>query len=90
MQNVPPSLITDINNCQALNTIGIYKGKKNKPKEFVSFNEEKIDNQNIGVWSYSDDRVINGSKFFNEVYPSKNTNDNKSPTLKNLIGRPHI
>ena len=65
LQNIPPSLISDINKCYALNTIGMYKDRNRKDKEFVSFNSEKIDGEELGVWSYSDDRTINGGKFFN-------------------------
>ena len=87
LQNIPPSLISDVNKCYALNTVGIYKDKDKKPKEYVSFNSEKIDNEQLGVWSYVDDRPINGGKFFNNVFPSKQQNENVSPSLKALVGK---
>ncbi len=86
LQNIPPSLITDINKCYALNTVGMYKDKDKNPKEYVSYNQEKIDNETLGVWAYSDDRVINGGKFFNEVFPSKKINEKSSSNLKGLSG----
>ena len=86
LQNIPPSLISDIDKCYALNTIGMYKDKNKKAKEFVSFNSEKIDGEELGVWSYSDDRTINGGKFFNNVVPSKNRNEINSRPLKRLVG----
>lgn len=86
LQNIPPSLITDINKCYALNTVGMYKDKDKNPKEYVSYNQEKIDNETLGVWAYSDDRVINGGKFFNEVFPSKKINEKYSSNLKGLSG----
>ena len=86
LQQVPPSLISDINKCHALNTIGMYKNKNNKAKEYVSFDSEKIDGEEFGVWSYSDDRTINGGKFFNNVKGSKNINETNSKPLERLIG----
>jgi len=86
LQNIPPSLITDVNKCYALNTVGMYKDKDKRPKEYVSFNEEIIDNENLGVWSYADDRVINGGQFFNKVFPSKQVNERPAPKLKRLVG----
>jgi hypothetical protein len=86
LQNIPPSLITDVNKCYALNTVGMYKDKHKKPKEYVSFNQEKIDNETLGVWSYSDDRVMNGGNFFNEVFPSRQKNETVSPKIKGLVG----
>lgn len=86
LQNIPPSLISDINKCYALNTVGMYKDKGKRPKEYVSFNQEKIDNENLGVWSYADDRVINGGNFYNEVFPSKQKNETVAPKIKPLFG----
>ena len=86
LQNIPPSLISDIDKCYALNTIGMYKDRKKKGKEFVSFNSEKIDGEELGVWSYSDDRTINGGKFFNNVVASKNKNEINSRPLGRLSG----
>ena len=85
IQNIPPSLISDINKCYALNTIGMYKDKKKKG-EYISFNAENIINEEVGVWTYSDDRTINGGKFYNEVFPSKVENETVSPNLKPLTG----
>jgi hypothetical protein len=86
LQNIPPSLISDINKCYALNTIGMYKDRNRKDKEFVSFNSEKIDGEELGVWSYSDDRTINGGKFFNNVVASRNKNEINSRPLERLSG----
>ena len=86
LQNIPPSLISDINKCYALNTVGMYKDKDKITREYVSFNQEKVDNENLGVWSYSDDRVINGGKFFNGVFPSKQQNETVSNKIKELFG----
>jgi hypothetical protein len=86
LQNIPPSLISDINKCYALNTIGMYKDKKTKDKEVVSFNSEKIDGEELGVWSYSDDRTINGGNFFGNVVASKNKNEINSRPLGRLSG----
>tara|TARA_B100000963_G_scaffold355551_1_gene374027 strand:- start:3278 stop:4153 length:876 start_codon:yes stop_codon:yes gene_type:complete len=86
LQNIPPSLITDVNKCYTLNSIGIYKDKINKPKDYTSFDVETIDEEQIGVWSYGDDRTINGGKFYNEVYGSKDKNEDLSAPLKPLRG----
>jgi len=86
LQNIPPSLISDINKCYALNTIGMYKDRNKKGKESVSFNSEQIHGEDLGVWSYSDDRIINGGSFFNNVFASKNKNEINSKPLKRLIG----
>jgi len=86
LQHIPPSLISDINKCYALNTIGMYKDKNKKAKEYVSFDSEKIDGEELGVWSYSDDRTINGGTFFDNVVASKNKNEMNSKPLRRLIG----
>jgi len=86
LQNIPPSLITDINKCYALNSIGMYKDKTKKVKEYVSFNTENIDREGVGVWSYSDDRVINGGNFYNGVSGSKSKNETYSLPLRSLKG----
>jgi hypothetical protein len=86
LQNIPPSLISDVNKCYALNTIGMYKDRKKTVKEYVSFNSEKFDGEELGVWSYSDDRTINGGKFFNNVVGSKKSNETNSKPLERLNG----
>ena len=64
----------------------MYKDKNKKAKEYVSFNSEKIDGEELGVWSYSDDRTINGGKFFNNIKGSNNKNETNSKPLERLIG----
>ena len=86
LQNIPPSLITDVNKCYALNSVGIYKDKKDTLKDYTNFNVETIDNEQLGVWSYGDDRVINGGNFYNEVYGSRNKNETESRPIRNLSG----
>ena len=86
LQNIPPSLITDVNKCYTLNSIGIYKDKKNKPKNYTNFSVETIDKEQFGVWSYGDDRTINGGEFYNEVYGSKDKNESLSAPLRALAG----
>lgn len=86
LQNIPPSLITDVKKCHALNSIGMYKDKKNKVDKYVEFNSEEIGNKKLGVWSYLDDRTINGGKFYNSVYASKEINETNSKPLKGLVG----
>lgn len=87
LQNIPPSLITDVNKCYALNSIGMYKDKKNKVDKYVEFNSESIGNDKLGVWSYLDDRTINGGKFYNNVFASKKINETNSKPLKGLSGK---
>ncbi len=86
LQNIPPSLITDVNKCYTLNSIGNYKDKTKKPDDYTAYNVETIDNEQLGVWSYGDDRVINGGKFYNEVFGSKDENEKSAPPLKPLSG----
>ena len=86
LQNIPPSLITDVNKCYTLNSIGMYKDKENKPIDYTKFSVDSIDNEQLGVWSYSDDRLINGGKFYNEVYGSKDKNETSATPLGDLAG----
>jgi len=81
LQNIPPSLIVDVNKSYALNTIGSYKDKKETMNN-VTFNTE----DNIGIWSYSSDRTINGGTFYDHVFPSKKHNETNSGILKPIVG----
>ena len=65
---------------------GATAADKKKKGEYISFNAENIINEEVGVWTYSDDRTINGGKFYNEVFPSKVENETVSPNLKPLTG----
>jgi len=81
LQNIPPSLITDPQKCQTFNIIGNYKDKISSNTS--SFDIERNSGGSLGVWTYNDDRTINGSKFFDNIYPSKKINDTYSdPNLK--------
>ena len=81
LQNIPPSLISDPQKCQTFNIIGNYKDKI--ASVGTDFNIEKNNGSSIGVWTYKDDRTLNGSKFYNNVFPSKKNNESYSdPILK--------
>ena len=84
LQNIPPSLITDIKRCHALNNVGIYKDNKNKGNS--EFSIETIHGSSVGSWTYDDDRLINGGKFYNEVKGSNHKNEEFSEPLKPLLG----
>lgn len=79
LQNIPPSLITDPQKCQIFNIIGNYKDKIKSAG--TEFNIEKNNGSSLGVWTYDDDRTINGTKFYNNVYPSKKYNNPYSQEL---------
>ncbi len=80
LQNIPPSLITDIKKCNVLNSIGIYKKEKLN-------NDIDIIHQNSVLYSnYLDDKLINGGNFYNEVYASKQQNSEYSKPLETLSG----
>lgn len=81
LQNIPPSLITDPQKCQTFNIIGNYKDKISSNSSY--FDIERNNGGSLGVWTYNDDRTINGSKFFDNIYPSKKINETHSqPILK--------
>tara|TARA_B100001287_G_C22681896_1_gene530953 strand:+ start:2465 stop:3331 length:867 start_codon:yes stop_codon:yes gene_type:complete len=81
LQNIPPALITDPQKCQTFNIIGNYTDKI--ASLGTEFNIEKNNGSSLGVWTYNDDRTINGKKFYGDVYPSKKYNENYSaPILK--------
>lgn len=86
LQNIPPSLITDVNKCYTLNSVGIYKDKSKEFNNYTNFSVESIDDEQLGVWSYGDDRVINGGNFYNEVFGSKDKNETLSAPLRTLSG----
>jgi hypothetical protein len=73
LQNVPPSLISDKKKCGVLNGIGDYSQKGE-----ANFIIEKTNGDSQGVWSYNDDKLMNGNKFFNKVFPSKKINESYS------------
>ena len=82
LQNIPPALITDPQKCQTFNIIGNYTDKI--ASVGTKFNIEKNNGSSLGVWTYNDDRTINGTKFFDDVYPSKKNNEIYSDSIAKL------
>ena len=68
------------------NNIGIYKDKTHKSNDYTNLSVEVIDDEQLGVWSYKNDRVINGGNFYNEVYGAKHKNEISAPPIKPLLG----
>ena len=85
LQNIPPSLISDVNRCYVLNNIGIHKDIHSKVGFANEFDVEKINGDHVGVWSYSDDRPIHGGVFYNEVNASKKSNEEYGNSLEPIV-----
>ena len=78
LQNIPPSLISDKRKCGFLSGIGDYRSK-----EDTNLSVERTTGESQAVWSYGDDRTINGNTFYGNIYPSKQINETYSrPILK--------
>ena len=86
LQNIPPSLITDINKCEILNNIGSYKDKIYQSNDISQFHVENINDRSYGVWTYENDKVINGGNYYNEITGSLNKNETQSIPLQPLLG----
>ena len=84
LQNIPPSLITDIKKCEVLNTIGTHKDKLYNSEHISKYYVEDINHGSRIISSYEDDRVINGGKYYNEIYPSLSKNENPGTPLEPL------
>ncbi len=84
LQNIPPSLITDIKKCEVLNTIGSHKDKMYNSKHISNYHVDDFKGESHVVSMYDDDRVINGGKYYNEIYPSLKQNENYGSPLKPL------
>ena len=59
---------------------------KDKAGDYLSLNTENIAGEELGVWSYSEDRIINGGNFYGDVYGSKSNNETNSTPLKTITG----
>jgi len=81
LQNIPPSLISDPQNCYVLNNIGIHKDKWNTTNHMVSNNVETINGESYISWNYDNDKVMNGSHLMGNVKGSKGVNETYSPLL---------
>jgi len=84
LQNIPPSLITDIKKCEVLNTIGTHKDKMYNYNPISKYHVEDVKSGSHLVSMYEDDKVINGGKYYNEIYPSLTKNETNSFPLKPL------
>ena len=67
---------------EQINIIGNYTDKI--ASVGTKFNIEKNNGSSLGVWTYNDDRTINGTKFFDDVYPSKKNNEIYSDSIAKL------
>ena len=57
--------------------------KKRGPDET---NVENINDRSYGVWTYENDKVINGGNYYNEITGSLNKNETQSIPLQPLLG----
>lgn len=86
LQNIPPKLIQDKYNNQVLNSIGQGGGDI-----FKGVNESNINNVNgeqYQIWSYDNEKTINGGKYYGNVQASSSMNEDYLK-LKDISERPN-
>ena len=83
LQLVPPSLVTNIEGNLVLNSVGTLH--KDRSKAIVNIAEvHNIAGNNYKVWSYNNESINNGGKYFNTVYGYEGNKEYQE--LKNLNG----
>ena len=86
LQNIPPSLITNIESCNFMNTIGKYKNKNNEDP--ISFHS--TDNSLSRPGSHIGEKTVNGGEFYNNVFAATQTNKTNAPVLVDLFDNSSI